>query len=79
MLNSEVAQRHIFHSYYVICLQRRLGLESAVSEMHSGPRPTFSICLCISLYYITAATSPAERTLAAAAAPRLLEPSPPGI
>lgn len=44
--------------------------------MYTGLDPTFCMSVYM-MYYITAAASPAEKAPAAAAAPGLLEPSPP--
>lgn len=58
----------------MICSTSRV---SSARNVHSGLDPT-----CVSvykMYYITTAASPAERAPAAAVAPGLLEPSPPGI
>ncbi len=55
-------------------------LESAVPEMYRVAWIQHSVCVSVYImYYITTAASPAERAPAAAVAPGLLEPSPPGI
>lgn len=71
------------HFSFILCYMLAKVIRTWVSSARNAQWPASNflclLCLCISLHYITAATSPAERALAAAVAPRLLEPSPPGI
>lgn len=60
----------------IICSTSRVSS----ARMYTVAWIQLSVCVSVYvMYYVTTAASPAERAPAAAVAPGLLEPSPPGI